>query len=482
MNLPFPPPWWRFSRWQRDLWNATLDPVRPSKVWINAGRGAGKDIIAIRMALRDAFASYQRKKRARGAEVLNPLVKGWIVAPSEKALTQTKADFHGELLDLEKRWGLPRGKLFRHHKRGGFWSIFGPGEIEFHYLLTSREDALRGPGVDVCLYTEFASETREAAYTVELNGTLNRAGRDGRAYLYSTPKGETGLFWREVKRVCGSEERLRKVEDGSVLSEDGNELYVHATAFANGFLTTVQRERIEAERATGSVFEQERLAKFVVLTASAGEVYPRHEVEKCFVRVAPPRSRNVVVGVDLGFEGADDTVFASVDFESGFLFDIEFHAKMSGPAKVERIRQLRDEHGFSTEFIMDATSQQSMLGDWVPVHVRLTPLKVYDREKERLVLNARHLMQIGRVKIPDPDRFEFRDERQQAAFRKLVKQLLQFQRTVSRLGVVKYGHPAGEHDDGAVAWYMALDPIARSLKGDEVKPDGFLDFRKLMGM
>ena len=484
-EAPFPPPHWLFSEWQREVWNETLDLGLPKTIWMNCGRGAGKDILAIRCVIRDALKLYLEKKNApkvRGL-VLNPIVKVWLLAPSDHALVQTRRDFEGELRDLAAAWELPDEDLWHHHRRDCSFSIFGKSEIEIHYQVTSRKDSLRGPGVDLCLYTEFAAETREAAFREELKGTLTRAGRLGRLYAYSTPKGPQGLFYEECKRVAGGEHELAKVQNRMIRSEDGLEIYAHADSLQNDFLTDHQRAQIAAEKVDGCIYDQERGAKFVVLDKGGSVVYPREIIAKNFAHRPPDkRGRNYVVGVDISRLGDDWTVFVVLDYDAKAVVRVERYQKTTGPEIVSHMERIAKELGQGgTEFLMDATSHQAFIKDFCPRYLRVTELKVYDKDKERMVLGLRFLMDLGKVTLPDPDRWPFKSEAERDAAKVMHKELLQFTKVVDSRGRIRYSAPPGAHDDTVCALYQACDPIARSLM-QEGLPDVPKEFRALIGL
>ncbi|MBI1291190.1 hypothetical protein GC173_08085 [bacterium] len=162
--------------------------------------------------------------------------------------------------------------------------------------------------------------------------------------------------------------------------------------------------------------------------------------------------------------GDDFTVFAVVDYDSGMLLRVERYAKTTGPEIVAHMERLAMEWG-NPEFLMDHTAHQAYIGDFAPRYLRVTGMKIYDREKERLVLNLKFLLQVSRLRVPDPDRFSFRSDAERDAVRELVKEVTQFQKVVNSQGQVRYSAPSGGHDDCLTAWYLAVDPIARDMKG-----------------
>lgn len=488
VRLAFPPRSWEFSRWQRDVWNATLDWRRVPLVLLCAGRGAGKDILAIRCGIRDLLALYEY--RTSGQEerenpkikniVRKPLVHGLICAPSEHALKQTLEDFEGTLKALESEWGLEEGTLFKHHVREKKWSIFGRGLIEVKYQVTTRKDSLRGPGYDVVLYTEFATETREDAYLRELKGTVTRAGRLGRVYAYGSPKGPQGLLWREAAAVFEGgqegERRLREFENGMHVHESGLRMFAHATSFLNDYLTQQQKESIRAEELVDpDGFAQERLARFVHLSIGHRAVYARELVERCLRPMSPVAKderergrRKISVGVDVARLGTDRTVFVGVDEGTAEIVLIESFAETVGTEIVEHMVRIAGMFGRqNVEFQLDATSHQAFLADFLPAGIRCELHHMQGRQsrsKEHLVLGLRTLMAMGRAWIPSPDASPGMPDGMREEVRSLISEVLQFQRFVSGDGSAGYSHPPGGHDDRVSAWMLAMAPVADDVR------------------
>ena len=476
--LEFPPPGWMHAAWQRRVWDKTRDLVRPSIIFMNAGRGAGKDIIAIRCILRDALKWYERQKRrkASGEEraTLNPLVKVWVVAPQENNIKQTWEDWKGELRDLAACWGPPCGFgdsetewLFREVVRENKLIVFGRGELEIEKRLTSTRDALRGPGVDLVHWTEFATETSlgelDRAFRGELPGTLTRAGRLGRVYTTTTPKGPMGGYWEELGRRFGGE-AFTEVTDGELLSADGLSLYVHATSFENEFLTPEQRIQIEAERTNGWLYEQERLARFVIGDLGGEKAFARAWVEKCLVGSTPAREgfRQIIFGVDIARFGEDETCYVGVDDSSGDLVRVEFHKGRSGADVVEDLKRLYGEFP-GCLFFVDSTGHRGYIADFAPSWLPFTETH-FARQKEKWVGGLRMLFQTGRLRIPSPEAHPGLDGVSRAAVRKLLHQVVSFVRVVRQNGGIEFRHPPGEHDDGVDALMLATMRLAKRMQ------------------
>lgn len=477
MALQFPPPYWKFSKWQKPVWNETRDLLSgPKKIWIVAGRGAGKDIVSIRCVIRDAIKLYHHKKANPSDLVLNPLVRVWVLGPSEKGLKQTRMDLESELRALAKFWGFPFESICYHNPRENYYELFGKDQIHFEYLLTSTNDSLRGPGVDLAIWTEFSSEKRPAAYLEEFPGTINRAGRLGRTYIYTTPKDPVGLLHKEVCRVIGGEENREKIINSFKYSADGREVYFHADFRQNEFLTQDQIAFAMAERANGiETFERERLALFRWKAVDEDAVYEKEWVDKCLVtKPLDKKPTDVLVGGDLSRLGKDETVFAIVCKKTSQLYRLEVYKKTSGTEIVSHIERIANEFGpGQTEFLLDMVGHQSFVKDWLPRYVRVTEIVANEREKERLVLNLVYLFQIGKLRIPHPDKFPFSSQLEKNAIKKLYQQLLNYQKVVNSRGKIKYGHGQNQHDDTVAALYQAVDPIVMALRdkadGGEVK-------------
>lgn len=445
---------WEFSGWQVEPYNC-----RESIVALEAGRGAGKDIVAIRAALRTAFEVYARKRANPTRAITNPVVSVWLISEQEKNVKQLRRDFRGELDEMARWVGVPRHMLYRYVRRDDQFQIGGANEIVVDVVLCKHQDSLRGPGVDVAVWTEFSTLRRRAAWEEEYKGTRTRAGREGITYLTYTPKGRRGL-WVDVAEGC-----------------EKRGAWFHATSFDNEFLTARQVAEIRAEEKDGWIYEQERLARRVLSAEGTYPAFDRDAIERCLVPSAPaflggadgsgmrPRdwgARGVVVGVDLARMGSDEAWFVVVDFETGILLEIVRRAKCKGPELVTIFESLNDRYG-GPEFVMDATQHQVFVADFVSPHVRIAKLKIYEKGKERLVHNLGHLLEVGRVGLPDPMRYPFVSSRAQGDFEELVRQLRMFRKVEVEGKPPKYEAPSGDHDDGVQALTLASDPIARSV-------------------
>lgn len=478
-RLPFPPPSWRHSSWQRQVWARTAELARPRFVFLNAGRGAGKDIVAIRCVLRDALKWYaiQRGRIQRGEQLarLNPIVKVWVLAPQEDNIKQTWEDWKGELRALAEEWapivgieGTETDWLFKEVIRERKLILFGRGQIEIEKRLTSTKNALRGPGVDLCHWTEFATETvpgeLERAFLAELPGTMTRAGRLGRAYMTTTPKGPEGGFYQEMVKRFG-DGAVQAVADGELLSEDGLNYYHHVTSFANEFFTPEQVEQIRAEAADGWLYEQERLGKFVIGESGGERAFKREWVEKCLRSRREDRKgkfRRFTCGVDIARFGHDETAFVVVDDETGDVVRVEFARGRSGAEIVEDLKRLHGEFP-GIEFFVDSTGHRGYIADFAPSWLHLTETQ-FSREKEKWVGGLRMLLQMGRLGIPDPEAMPGLSGEEKEALRKLIKQVLHYIKVVKNSGGIDFRHPPGEHDDGVDGLMLASMRLAARLQ------------------
>jgi hypothetical protein len=500
-RLEFPPKWWEHSAWQRVVWEDTGNLALPRFIWLNAGRGAGKDIVSIRCILRDALKLYGQKKKLRAEGklrvVLNPLVKIWVVAPAEDNITQVWEDWKGELTQLAEEWGRVGG--YEEGSHDWLWwetvrerklTLFGDGEIVIQKRLSQTKNGLRGPGVDLVHWTEFATETARGeiarSFGEELPGTVMRAGRLGRVYLTTTPKGPMGAYWEElVKRFGG--EGFASVENGKLVSEDGLNYFYHVDAFQNEFLSEEQLVAIRAEGVNGWRFEQERGAKFVIGDLGGKPVFAREWLAKCLVGVrhksevpaearrrgeggagAEPGGsrrgfRRWKCGVDIARLGDDETCYAVVDEDSGELGRLEFHDGLTGSRIVEDLVRLHGEFP-GVRFKVDSTGHRGYIADFAPSWLPIEETQ-FSREKEKWVGGVRMLMQMGKLRIPDPDRCEGLSGEEKGALRKLLKQVLAFQEVVSQSGGITYSHPPGEHDDGVDGLMLAVMDMATALQG-----------------
>jgi hypothetical protein len=451
----------------------------PMLVVYCAGRGAGKDILAVREALEDALILYGERKPMQVAGTLdaelNPLVKVWVLASQEQQLSQAWDDWKGALAALAREWGVMAGFegndtswLFREVVREQKIFLFGRGEIEIEHRVTSTKDALRGPGVDVVHWTEFAMEKGEGelsrAYDMELSGTITRAGRFGRVYATTTPKGLKGGFWELMKRVFKGD-GFKEVERGSLVSEDGLTYYRHAEDEDNVFLSERQVERMRAERSMGWKYLQERKARYVVPEAGDAGVYKREVVAKNMVGALPRREgfRFIVFGVDIARLGNDATAYVGVDDSSGDVVWAERHKKKTGQEIVADLVRLNARFP-GCKFRVDSTGHRGYIADFAPSTLNIEETQ-FSREKEKWVMGLLMLLQMGRLGIPDPEVCGGLAPEFKGALGVLIEELLSFQKIENNQGQVKFSHPDGGTDDVLDGLMLATMDLAKRMQG-----------------
>ena len=508
VSLEFPLKAWRWSRWQRDVWNATRDLDLPSKVFLNAGRGAGKDIVSIRCILRDALKLYSEKKRAtmEGGDSrwvgvsMNPVVKIWVVAPGDDNLAQVWDDWRGELRAIAREWGAVAGHdendhewFFREIVREGKYVVFGTNEIVIERRLTVTKGALRGAGVDFTHWTEFALQTAPGqlfrAYRQELQGTRVRAGRQGRLYATTTPYEPEGVFHEELVKAIG--EDVTEIENAGAMSEDGLTYYHSVDSFANDFLTETQRKEIESERADGWIFERERLARFVIGDKGGEKVFPREWIEGClhapaerptamredkeWVLVAGSRTaereerlrmvpRRIQGGCDIARLGNDATWLLPIDQDTGEILTARVLRKETGPAVISAMEQVSGDFP-QTQWHVDDTGHRGYIADFAPKKLKIVAHQ-FSRAKEKWVNALRILLETGRLRIPDPKRCAWMTPGEKAAMELLIKELLNFVKIVNpKTNAVEYRHPNGMTDDGVDALMLGSMGISEMLPG-----------------
>jgi len=355
--------------------------------------------------------------------------------------------------------------LFQEVVREGKIVIFGRGEIEVEKKLYATPAALRGAGVDLVHWTEFALEAAPGqlhrAWREEIQGTLTRAGRLGRIYATTTPKGPFGVFHEEMTARFG--EDVVDLENGFRLSEDGRVLYGTFDSFANEFLTEQQRADIRSEEASSpTLYQQERRARFVVTDGGGQRVLEPNWVMDCLVGAKRKAKGAVVFGVDVARLGQDWTGFVGVCQDSGGVVRVERYQKLLGQQVVDHIVRLNAEFP-GAEFVVDDTGHRGYLADFAPKTIRFRPTQ-FTREKEKWVGGMVMLLQLRKLEIPDPEKAEL-GTAERMAIRVLVQELIQYQKIVSNSGGVKYSHPSGGHDDLLDALMMASMDLAAKLRG-----------------
>ncbi len=455
-QLQFPPDSWVFADWQQSVWDETEDLNQPQWIVLNCGRGAGKDILSIRCALRDAFKLYKQKKKdiAEGKlrAIQTPIVSIFLVSSSDDKLNQTILEMENCLESLAAEWEIKPDRLYKRIKRDKMFWILGRGEIEVYHKISSTAGSLRGSGIDICLWTEFAFEQREQAFRDEFQGTLLRPGRLGRVYLYSTPNGPFGAFFQQCQ----------------IAQEDqtGNYLYKHATSYDALDLTDAQVQRLEAKKKQDpDTFDQENLAKFVILTGGGRTVYKKDNLEKCYIlkkSESESKGRDIVIGVDIAYEtSGDSTVFAILDKHKSELIRVERFQKTTAKDIIAHLERLDKEFG-SPRFKMDSTFRLQ-LSDFLPKGIDIEELVVRQNSKIRYITQLNMLIQKNDIRIPHPESYEFKNLTDKENLGILIKEILEFEvrHKQDYKGTVVYGHPVGGHDDCVFALCYAVDDLVK---------------------
>lgn len=285
--------------------------------------------------------------------------------------------------------------------------------------------SLRGEGLDLVVFDEFAFTKREA-WTEAVRPALS--DRQGRALFISTPKGHNH-FW----------------EMWVTAQQDGIEW--EAFQFPSSANPYLEPGEIEAARRSlpERVYAQEYLAEFI---DDAGGVF--RNVVECATATeitAPQWGRSYVFGVDWG-KHEDFTVISVFDVGAKAMVALDRFNRIDYAVQTQRLKALFDL--FQPRVIV---AEQNSIGeplieqlqrDGLPVQPFTTTNASKARAVEALALAfERHEITI----IPDPV---------------LIAELQAFE--MSRLpgGMIRYAAPDGMHDDCVMSVALAWQDIANT--------------------
>lgn len=298
-------------------------------------------------------------------------------------------------------------------RRGGYLGIYSGDNI----------DSIRGEAFHLVVLDE-AAMLMPDAWTDAIMPTL--ADYDGDALLISTPKGRNWFFAEYMRALADG-------RDSAAFSapSSANPLPGIQKAFA------LARERV-AER----TYRQEWLAEFV----ADGGAFRR--VLEC--ATAMPLARGVhgnsyVIGVDWGRTN-DATVFTVLDNTSRNMVHFERMTKVDYALQVSRLRTLADK--FKPRLIM--AEQNSMGG----------PL-VEQLAREGLPVRGFLTTNASKAQIIDALALAFeRDEVHILNDPLLIGELQAYEAEALPGGLVRYGAPAGLHDDCVISLALAYHAVA----------------------
>ncbi len=300
-----------------------------------------------------------------------------------------------------------------------------PGGGEVYVRSADNPDSLRGEGLNLVVLDECAF-TREEAWTNALRPALSE--RAGRALFISTPKGRN-WFWRLYQRG---------LEDGKVWAS------FHFPTASSPYVSADEIE--EARRSLPErVFRQEYLAEFV---DDAGGVFRKViEAATAQERDEPTPGHEYIFGIDWG-KYEDFTVIVILD------------ATERAVVKIDRFNQVDYALQRARLFVLYETFQprviiaeRNAMGEPLVEELQraglpVQPFTTTAASKTAAIEALALALERGDLRIlPDPV---------------LVGELQAYEAQRLPSGMLRYGAPAGMHDDTVVALALAWQGVVDS--------------------
>lgn len=292
-----------------------------------------------------------------------------------------------------------------------------------------KPDSLRGDGLDYLVMDECAF-IKEEAWTEALRPAL--ADRQGRALFISTPKGRN-WFWRLWMGADGEETRAWQF-----------------TSYDNPFISAAEIDAAKAglpER----VFAQEFLAEFL---DDAGGVFRRVvEAATATVQEQPVAGHDYAIGVDWG-KVNDFTVLTVLDLTTSAVVYVDRFNQIDYQVQLGRLSGLVERFHPLT-IIAERNSMgepliEQLQRSGLPVQAFQTTNATKTAAIEALAL----AFERGDISIiPDPH---------------LIAELQAYEMERLPSGLVRYGAPAGMHDDMVMSLALAWQAIGAAV---QVLPD-----------
>lgn len=373
----------------------------PARIRVLAcGRRWGKSTLALREA-------------AQAAET--PGARVWYVAPTFRMV-----DLHWRAL----RAALPHG--FAGDVSETDRRIDCPNGAEISFRSADNPDHLRGAGLDLLVVDEAAFIPNGGAVLAEaLRPTLT--DRRGRALIISTPRGRD---WFCALWLRGRQSRLDDIRS-----------FRFATASNPG----IAPEEIAAVRAElpESVFRQEYEAAFL---HDGGSVF-RHVSDAVMTDVITPADGSFVVGVDWA-KHEDFTVFVVLEPVGGRVAAIDRFQKIDYAVQTERLKALcerwRPRLVLAERNSIGEPLLETLQRDGLPILGFVTT----NRSKQRIIEQLAAAFDHRAIGIPDDP--------------VLTAELEAYALERTAAGTLRYGAPAGHHDDLVMALALAWEARGQS--------------------
>lgn len=303
-----------------------------------------------------------------------------------------------------------------------------PGGGEIQVRSADNPDSLRGEGLDFVVLDECAF-MREEAWTEALRPALS--DRHGRAMFISTPKGRN-WFWRLWQRC-----------------QDETQDEWHGWQLPTSDNPYISDSEIEAARQDlpERIFSQEYLAQFL---DDAGGVFRR----VLDAATAAPQDSGIhgheyIFGVDWG-RSNDFTAIAVFDLTTGELCHLDRFNQIDYQVQLGRLEALASRFRPRAIVAESNSMGQPLIDQLQRGNLPIVPFTTTNASKSIAIDALALAFERGALRIiPDPT---------------LIGELQAYEAERLPSGMIRYGAPAGMHDDTVMALALAWQrPVAHPL-------------------
>lgn len=266
------------------------------------------------------------------------------------------------------------------------------------------------------------------------------ADRSGSAWIMGTPKGKNDFFHFFLR---GQDDVL---EDGTRNDWASFQYPTHANPFIKREeLDMLQREMSE------DIFKQEVLAEFLDTGGVVFKGLAAMRTRSAMLALLP-QADHCRVGLDLGRHN-DFTVLTALNPQNQVIGFDRFN-------QIDWVIQKQRIHAFCTRYrgkvIMDSTGLgDPIYADLVASGLLVKAVKFTNDRKKQLVQNLQLLIEDGVLAIPPEGQTS--DPSHDLA--PLWKELSAYTFDVTATGKVRYGSPAGMHDDAVTSLFLAASEM-----------------------
>lgn len=315
------------------------------------------------------------------------------------------------------------------------------GDDIMYFFTMDSEQLLRGGQFDKLYINEAGLIARLGPIWAEVFLPM-LADRSGSAWIQGTPKGKNDFFHFH----------LRGQDD---VNEDGTKNDWRAFQYPTHSNPFIKREELDMLKREMSedIYRQEVLAEFL---DTGGVVFKglaaMMERSKHTTRLLP-QADHCRIGLDLGRHN-DFTVLVALSPDNRVIGFDRFN-QIDWVVQKQRIRAFCMR--YRGKIIMDSTGLgDPIYADLVNQGLAVKPVKFSNDRKKQMVQNLQLLIEDGVLFVP-PDGLSMSDPAHDLG--PLWKELSAYTFDVTPSGNVRYGAPAGMHDDAVTALFLACSEL-----------------------